>query len=486
MENTEIQSYQKDISNWSNIWDKIGSIKKLLDTHGDLSSEDLSKIEILLSQIDIETRKIEGKSVSFFDDTIFNKLKQLFPNNSFFNEKMGQFIDSVNLLIDWEDAFEEIGNQIDKAQKSIDVTMFIWRDDKVGNMLAQKILNAANRWVKVVINKDRYGALCEHSEQNKQSFFHSKLSDAELLKSQFLDKSYRNQDESPSYAWDNQLPSALFNSMLHHPNITLNIWGIEEKVRSDWNWKDQKAVWLRYDHSKYWIFDDKTLIVGSINVGDEYVKNWRDYMVKMDSPALVSKLRARLSGKDDFDSGASVEFWLNRVENWILQEKEIKPKTIELIQSAKKEVIIEMSYFWDMDISDAIITKANQGVSIKIIFPKKANIQDDLNKSIMQKILDKTQGNVDIYFYPRMIHAKVVHIDGEKTFIWSANFNKSSTQKLWDTNILINDKDCQFTQDLKRQLEQDMRESELFVPGIEWKIPFNLTKAYMENLWGNF
>lgn len=70
-----------------------------------------------------------------------------------------------------------------------------------------------------------------------------------------------------------------------------------------------------------------------------------------------------------------------------------------------------------MDISDAIITKANQGVSIKIILPKKANIQDDLNKSIMQKILDKTQGNVDIYFYPRMIHAKVVHIDGEKTFI---------------------------------------------------------------------
>ncbi|MCA9378302.1 hypothetical protein KC711_05420 [Candidatus Peregrinibacteria bacterium] len=100
MENTEIQSKQKDISASQNIWDKIESIKKLLDNHESLSHEDLSKIEILLSQIDTETRKIEGKSVSFFDDTIFNKLKQLFPNNSFFHEKMGQFIDSVNLLID--------------------------------------------------------------------------------------------------------------------------------------------------------------------------------------------------------------------------------------------------------------------------------------------------------------------------------------------------------------------------------------------------
>ncbi|MCA9378303.1 phosphatidylserine/phosphatidylglycerophosphate/cardiolipin synthase family protein [Candidatus Peregrinibacteria bacterium] len=56
------------------------------------------------------------------------------------------------------------------------------------------------------------------------------------------------------------------------------------------------------------MFDDQTLIAGSINVGDEYMGNWHDYMVRMDSPILVSKLRARLSGNDDFDSGASIEF----------------------------------------------------------------------------------------------------------------------------------------------------------------------------------
>ena len=88
MENTEVQSEQKDISVSQNIWDKIESIKKILDNHEDLSHEDLSKIESLLSQIDKETQKIEGKSISFFDDTIFNKLKQLFPNNSFFDGKI--------------------------------------------------------------------------------------------------------------------------------------------------------------------------------------------------------------------------------------------------------------------------------------------------------------------------------------------------------------------------------------------------------------
>ncbi len=100
MENTEIQSEQKDISASQNIWDKIESVKKLLDGHENFSREDLSKIEALLSQIDKETKKLEGKSISFFDDTIFGKLKQLFPNNSFFDGKIGQFIDSARLLID--------------------------------------------------------------------------------------------------------------------------------------------------------------------------------------------------------------------------------------------------------------------------------------------------------------------------------------------------------------------------------------------------
>lgn len=471
MENNEAQNPYIKSDKKQNIWDKIEEIGLILENSEseDLSKNDKNRIEELLSEIETRTIEQEWKLVSYFNDTLFNKLKSLFPNNPFFDNSVPQFIDSIDLLVDWNEAFKEIINQIESAKSSIEITIFIWRDDKIGNLLAKKLIDAANRGVKIIINKDRLWAIFEHAEQNKRSFFHPELVDDEKPKKNIVDLAYENPNEVPSN-WKHEV-NQLFTQMINSPNITLNIWKI--------SWYGH-AEWITNDHSKYWIFDNETIITWWMNVWDEYHWKWHDYMVKMESPMLVDKLRWRLSGNDDFDSWSSVEFWLNRVKSWIVEQKEIESKMIELIDSAKKEIIIEMAYFWDENITEAIINKANSWIPVKIIFPEKANIQHDLNKKVMKEILEKTNWNVSVYFYPSMLHAKVVHVDWERTFFWSANLNKKATEDLWELNILINDKDCEFTQEMIEQLRSDIDKSKAFEAPP--KIEYSRLYAYVESI----
>jgi phosphatidylserine/phosphatidylglycerophosphate/cardiolipin synthase-like enzyme len=139
-----------------------------------------------------------------------------------------------------------------------------------------------------------------------------------------------------------------------------------------------------------------------------------------------------------------------------------------------------MAYFGDVDITDTIIQKANSGIPIKIILPKDANVQDDLNKSVMKRILDETNGNVSVYFYPEMLHAKMIHVDGEKTFLGSANLNEKATKDLGELNILVNDKDCQFTQDVINQLQEDIKKSQKYEAPP--KIEYSMIKAFFESI----
>ena len=73
--------------------------------------------------------------------------------------------ENFTLLIDGKNAFNEIINSINNAKKSVKINMFIWRDDNIGNKIALALLNSANRGVNVEISVDRYGIICEKTEE---------------------------------------------------------------------------------------------------------------------------------------------------------------------------------------------------------------------------------------------------------------------------------------------------------------------------------
>ena len=68
------------------------------------------------------------------------------------------------LLVDGENAFNEILSCIDNAKHVIKVNMFIWRDDEIGNEIGKHLYDAANRGVKIFISIDRFGDVLENIE----------------------------------------------------------------------------------------------------------------------------------------------------------------------------------------------------------------------------------------------------------------------------------------------------------------------------------
>ncbi|MBQ8858705.1 MAG: phosphatidylserine/phosphatidylglycerophosphate/cardiolipin synthase family protein, partial [Clostridia bacterium] len=186
------------------------------------------------------------------------------------------------LLIDGKEAFPEILRCIDGAEKSIRINMFIWRDDEIGNRIAAAVLAAAERGVQVDISVDRYGVVLEKAEECKKSFFHKKQTFAEKCKIWGLRRMYPMRG-TPRRAADEETP--LYRRIVSHPNIHVS------------------ADVFKADHSKVYIFDGRTLILGGVNIEDKengadmQGRVYGDYMVKLVGEEYVAAFLVALGGE---------------------------------------------------------------------------------------------------------------------------------------------------------------------------------------------
>ena len=182
-----------------------------------------------------------------------------------------------------------------------------------------------------------------------------------------------------------------------------------------------------------------------------------DYMVEMKSKTVVYKFLQRLKGSfiDDFDDGSSVEFAYN-IKAHDAKQFEIMIKFIEFLRMAKKEIIIEMAYLGDPSVTKAIVEAANRGVEVSLIIPQKSNLQDSLNKFVTRKILRDSNGKVKVYLYPKPLHAKALMVDGYLSFLGSTNLNIGALRTLKETNVIVNDANCQFTKRFHATLVHDI------------------------------
>ena len=360
-------------------------------------------------------------------------------NLEFSNKK-----EKIELIIDGEEVFKEIISCIKSARDSIHITAHIWRDDEIGNALAKEVLSAANRGVRVMIEKDQLGAVAELSDQNGQSLFHKDLwkqnpmmylycicSHIFYNKLKFFEK-YPLQD-------DNEV----FNKLDGHKNITLD-------SNSELN-----------DHSKYFIFDDKELSMGGVNIGDEYHKEWHDYMVKVSDQDLLKVFNERLEGGDSFEGGKEgIDFILNS-KGLDRRHFNVRRKFIDLFDQAKEKIVIEMPYFGDFRIHKKIIEAAWRGVEIELIVPSEADILQDINMSLFKDLYELGLDNIKIYMYDGMLHGKVVVIDDELAFLGSGNFTKHTGKMMLEANVLVDKESPVFVEKLMGQLEKDKLKSKL-------------------------
>lgn len=345
--------------------------------------------------------------------------------------------EKISLLVNGETAFPEIIRCIEEAKYSLEINMFIWRDDRIGNRMAQAVLTAADRGVKVSVSVDRYGVVLEKCEECKKSFFHKTQSLTEKLKARILQWMYP-ENGTPGYVHDDC--SKLYKTILNHPNIRVS------------------ADVFKADHSKFYIIDDEILFLGGINIEDK--ENGRDlsgrvygdYMVKLSGTKFVEAFREkRNTGKNTLEG---IFFGVNLKKP--VRRFEMEQLYLDLINSAQSELHITMAYFSPIrKFTDAIVAAHNRGVCVTVIIPEKANYQNDSNRRTVRKLLKATNGEIGVYLSPKMLHTKLVAND-TCCSLGSTNITKKAFSQLDELNLFVSGMEREFDRALRASIRDDI------------------------------
>ncbi len=349
-----------------------------------------------------------------------------------------------------EDAFRAILQHTENAESRIEMHAFLWHDDETGNRLGRAVLRAAERGVTVAINKDRVAAVYEHSGGNKQSFFHKRIRAGERLQAWFLDVSYRK-DKGQKRKRVKQRRNPLVVDMLAHPNISIN--------------HSQK----RFDHSKLFIYDNRHMILGSMGIGDDHRTDWIDMMVQVDGEEHVQRLRKRMDGESEFDRSRHVDFLVHTRKAHARKTCPMLNERLALVDSAEDSLVIEMAYLGDPRFTDAMARAVERGVNVTLVTGEAANLLQQLNLATCALLLKRTGApdNLTIVLHPKMVHAKLMVIDGRYSDIGSANFTKLSHGVYDEVNLFADDP--VFAKQLADHALSHIREGEIVTGQIAYR-----------------
>ena len=315
-------------------------------------------------------------------------------------------LSELELLVDGKEAFNEIFKAIDSAESSVYIQTYIWKDDSTGKAVAAKLKAAADRGVRVTVSKDMLGTFFELGDMIQGK------------------------------------PSPLFTKfgLKRHKNI---------QVDTD--------IFADTDHSKYYIFDERSVIFGGMNIADEYHLQWHDYMVLIRGKAWTEAFTNKVLKQQSWPRHSPLVLTVNNSK-----ETEIRTATIEIIEKATERVVIEHAYFSDDKLIDAVKKAAARGVRVEMILPKTPDTHLYANMVTINRLLDSESGKAPrVFLYPHMSHAKVIMTDGRIAAIGSANLTPRSMLTSKEITLFVHGAaTSRFIRELREQLESDMAVSE--------------------------
>jgi cardiolipin synthase len=225
-------------------------------------------------------------------------------------------------------------------------------------------------------------------------------------------------------------------------------------------------IFAHYDHSKYFITDHETLIFGGMNIADEYHFEWHDYMALIRGKNRVAAFENRVLHGKPWPTGLPAVVAVNDEH-----ATEIRTGLRELIDHAKKNIVVQHAYFSDDIIIESLLRAAERGVKIDVILPKAPDTHSLANKVTMDRLLtSKNNKNIRIFLYPMMSHAKVLLTDGEFVGVGSANLTPRSMVTSKELTLFVHvSSDEPFMQKLQNQMDADLAKS------TEVRQSFNLT-----------
>ncbi|MFT5730388.1 MAG: cardiolipin synthase [Desulforhopalus sp.] len=330
----------------------------------------------------------------------------------------------AELLIDGEATFNSIFEGIDRAQHYILVQFYIVKADGLGNELKDKMIESANKGVRVYFLYDEIGSMG--------------------LTDQYV----------------SDLLSAGVKA--HKFNTT--------KGRTN-----RFQVNFR-NHRKIVVVDGKEAWVGGHNVADEYlgkgeIGKWRDTHVRIAGPAAQS---IQVSFVEDYHWAADEMLHLNWIPEKFATDKPVAVLALpsgpadefetctllfmKAIQSAKTRLWIASPYFVpDEQFITALHLAVLRGVDVRILIPRKTD-NPLVNLTHWAYIKDLKRIGVTLFWFDKgFLHQKVVLIDDDTATIGTANFDNRSFRLNFEITLLVVNKE--FGESVSRMLEEDFRGS---------------------------
>ena len=318
---------------------------------------------------------------------------------------------SIQILATGVMAFDRYVELIDRANKSIHVTTFIFGNDDTGRGILKALTKRAKDGIDVRVIVDSFGGtLIRH----------------------------------PSLAEFKKAGGRIgyFMPLLHVPF----------RGRSN----------LR-NHRKLLITDGSEAIVGGMNLATEYMgpvkdpNRWTDLAVHIKGASVTDleniflqdwafarhDRRQDPAGEEEPHQPISADdakIWAQVVPTGPdVPGDPIYDVLLSSIFSAQSEILIITPYFIpDESLAKALEIAAKRGVNVRVLLPRKSNhaLADIARGSFIRQLLSV---GVEFHFYTKMIHAKAVLIDQAVGLVGSANFDMRSLLLNYELGVLVYD-----------------------------------------------
>ncbi len=315
-----------------------------------------------------------------------------------------------------DDLYAAMLAAIDAAKASILLETYIFADDEIGRAFAASMIEAANRGIDVRLHIDAAGSL----------FWHSR------------DLAHR-----------------------------LEAGGVQIRWFHRWDWH-QPWRYNRRNHRKILVIDREVVYLGGFNIHRENSaaifgdQRWHDIHIST-SGSMASqsaqlfeafwrqKHRVCITPQSDGDM---------LISNYGRNGRRAMRRLYQQgFRQARHTIMLVTPYFVpDHKTRQALMSAAERGVTVQLLLPRKSDVK--ITQWAAQASYERLLvAGVQIYEYlPRVLHAKMVLVDGQWAAVGTANIDYRSFFVNYELNLMTRDR--ALCQTLNQQFIHDLSQSE--------------------------
>ncbi len=348
-----------------------------------------------------------------------------------------------SIFVDGSDFFDSLLEDINAAQHSIDMETYIFKGDQLGDKIAEALITAAKRQVKIRVLVDGAGSPVWGGSMTRR------------LEKAGIDTRIFHPFPWRVWHWS--------RSVIHLP-LLIKVIYLLLKINSR-------------NHRKVCMIDQKIAYIGSLNISQCHLKHehggqgWRDTGVRLTNADLTDLLLAFQASWNHIAVRERMKVIFRhfnknpiiRLNNTWQRRRILHKHLLRRLKSCKDRIWITNAYFVPDNVLLKTLTEAAQkGLDVRILLPRKSDVfvMPWASTTFYYNLL---KAGVRIFEYlPNILHAKTLIVDNWIT-VGSSNLNHRSLLHDLEVDVnlqLTHSKDLiveQFKEDLTKANEISLK-----------------------------